>query len=100
VRRKEKIERVHKITQILCVPKLGDRVKVLECLIPEHKLLSGVCYSLFTGMAGQERIISKTMMYTFPGIPHHPVQIWLTRRAEGNPPEWWLTRHQFEIIDG
>lgn len=48
-------------------------------------------------MVGTERVIGKTMMYTFlSGGP--AVQIWLTE-GKGSPPNWWLTRHQFEIID-
>jgi hypothetical protein len=98
VRRKEKIERVRQVAQILVEPQIGDRIRVLECTIPEHRSRHAPCYSLFQGMIGQERIIMKTMMYTFPN-GSASVQIWLTYLA-GHPPGWWLTRHQFEILDG
>ncbi len=101
MRKKEKVERVRQVAQILCEPRIGDRVKVLECAIPEHRLCRASCYHLMDGMVGTERVVMKTMMYKFS--PEGPeIQIWLTRGPgiQGRPEAWWLTRHQFEIIDG
>ena len=98
MKRKEKIERVRQVAQILCEPKVGDRVMVLECAIPEHRWLKAPCYQLMDGMVGTERVITETMMYHF-AAESPEIQIWLTK---GDPPytSWWLARHQFEIIDG
>ncbi len=102
MKRKEKIERVREVTQILCAPRIGDRVRVLECAIPGHRVLKAPCYALMDGMVGTERVITKTMMYSF-SKDDHEIPIWLTRGVRDpqfRPFVWWLTRHQFEIIDG
>lgn len=99
MRGKEKIERAREIARILCEPKIGDRVRVLECTIAKHKSLRAPCYRLLDGMVGTERIITRTMMYAFPSCSFK-TQIWLTKDLASPPTAWWLTRHQFEIIDG